>query len=71
MRMYRFWAVYECMKISDSIEMILIYRMLVNILQSDVMLLMMKTVLERALDLKARCFSESHLQKVSGSLTLF
>lgn len=38
--------------------------MLVNILQCDVMLLMMQTVLERAIDLKARSFSESHLQKV-------
>lgn len=43
------------------------FRMLVNILQCDVMLLMMQTVLERAIDLKARSFSESHLQKVRGS----
>lgn len=38
--------------------------MLANLLQCDVMLLIMHTVLKRAIDLKARSFSESHLQKV-------
>lgn len=38
--------------------------MLANLLQCDVMLLVMQTVLKRALDLRARRFSESHLQKV-------
>lgn len=35
-----------------------------NLLQCDVMLLVMQTVLKRSLDLNARSFSESHLQKV-------
>lgn len=39
--------------------------MLANLLQCDVMLLIMQTVLKRAIDLKARSFSDSHLQKVS------
>lgn len=39
--------------------------MIANLLQCDVMLLLMQTVLKRAIDLKARIFSESHLQKVS------
>lgn len=38
--------------------------MLANLLQCDVMLLIMQTILKRALDLKARSFAESHLQKV-------
>lgn len=41
-----------------------IYSLLANLLQCDVMLLIMQTVLKRALDLKARSFSDSHLQKV-------
>lgn len=40
------------------------FSMLANLLQCDVMLLIMHTVLKRAIDLKARSFSESHLQKV-------
>lgn len=43
---------------------LLYFSMLANLLQCDVMLLIMQTVLKRAVDLKARCFSESHLQKV-------
>lgn len=39
--------------------------MLVNLLQCDVMLVIMQTVLKRALDLKAITFSESHVQRVS------
>lgn len=39
--------------------------MIANLLQCDVMLLIMQTVLKRSLDLKALSFSESHLQKVS------
>lgn len=38
--------------------------MLTNLLQCDVMLLIMQTILKRANDLKARSFSDSHLQKV-------
>lgn len=38
--------------------------MIANLLQCDVMLLVMQTVLKRALNLKAKTFSESHLQKV-------
>lgn len=45
--------------------------MLANLLQSDVMLLVMQTVLKRAIDLKARSFSESHLQKVSERKHLY
>lgn len=48
--------------------------MLANLLQCDVMLLIMQTVLKRAIDLKARSFSESHLQKVNliiGSVLFF
>lgn len=40
------------------------FSLLANLLQCDVMLLLMQTVLKRALDLKARSFSDSHLQKV-------
>lgn len=40
------------------------FEMLTNLLQCDVMLLVMQTVLKRSLDLKARCFTDSHLQKV-------
>lgn len=40
------------------------FSLLANLLQCDVMLLIMQTVLKRALDLKARSFSDSHLQKV-------
>lgn len=43
------------------------FSMLANLLQCDVMLLIMHTVLKRAIDLKARSFSESHLQKVRFS----
>lgn len=39
------------------------FSMIVNILQCDVMLLIIKTVLRKALDLKAITFSESHVQK--------
>lgn len=39
------------------------FSMIANLLQCDVMLLIMKTVLRRALDLKAITFSESHVQK--------
>ncbi|XP_055371504.1 E3 ubiquitin-protein ligase UBR1 [Condylostylus longicornis] len=35
-----------------------------NLLQSDVMLSLMQIVLSRGLDLKARSFTESHLQKI-------
>uniref|UniRef100_A0A1B0DIL8 E3 ubiquitin-protein ligase n=1 Tax=Phlebotomus papatasi TaxID=29031 RepID=A0A1B0DIL8_PHLPP len=38
--------------------------MIANLLQCDVMLLIMQTVLEKSLDLKERTFSEGHLQKV-------
>lgn len=38
--------------------------MLVNLLQCDVMLLVIQTVLKRSIDLKAISFSESHLQKI-------
>lgn len=40
------------------------FSMLANLLQCDVMMLIVQTVLKRALDLKARSFSDSHLQKV-------
>lgn len=40
------------------------FRTLVCVFNCDVMLLVMETVLRRSLDLKARHFSESHLQKV-------
>ncbi|XP_055625385.1 E3 ubiquitin-protein ligase UBR1 [Toxorhynchites rutilus septentrionalis] len=40
------------------------FSMLANLLQCDVMLLIMQTVLKRALDLKAITFSESHVQRV-------
>ncbi|XP_058811002.1 E3 ubiquitin-protein ligase UBR1 isoform X2 [Topomyia yanbarensis] len=40
------------------------FSMIANLLQCDVMLLIMNTVLKRTLDLKAITFSESHLQKV-------
>lgn len=39
--------------------------MLANLLQCDVMLLIMQTVLNRAHDLKSKSFSDSHLQKVN------
>ncbi|XP_055680876.1 E3 ubiquitin-protein ligase UBR1 [Lutzomyia longipalpis] len=38
--------------------------MIADLLQCDVMLLIMQTVLEKSLDLKERTFSEGHLQKV-------
>lgn len=38
--------------------------MIANMLQSDVMLHVMQTVLKRALDLRAITFLESHLAKV-------
>lgn len=41
--------------------------MLANLLQCDVMLLIMQTVLKRAHDLKTKSFSDSHLQKVTDS----
>lgn len=50
-----------------KLSLCLFFRSLVNLLQCDVMLSIMQTVLERALDLKARSFSESHLQKVSST----
>lgn len=37
---------------------------MVNLLQCDVMLLVMQTVLKRAIELRSRCFAESHVQKV-------
>ncbi|XP_058445563.1 E3 ubiquitin-protein ligase UBR1-like [Malaya genurostris] len=40
------------------------FSMIANLLQCDVMLLVMNTVLKRTLDLKAITFAESHLQKV-------
>lgn len=40
------------------------FSMLANLLQCDVMLVIIQTVLKRALDLKAITFSESHLQRV-------
>lgn len=40
------------------------FESLVCVLNCDVMLLVMETVLRRSLDLKARHFAESHLQKV-------
>ncbi|XP_055525528.1 E3 ubiquitin-protein ligase UBR1 [Wyeomyia smithii] len=40
------------------------FSMLSNLLQCDVMMLIIETVVKRALDLKATTFSESHLQKV-------
>lgn len=40
------------------------FETLVCVLNCDVMLLVMQTVLKRSLDLKARHFAESHLQKV-------
>lgn len=40
------------------------FHMMANLLQCDVMLLVMQTVLKRSLDLNARSFSEGHLQKV-------
>lgn len=39
------------------------FSMIANLLQCDVMLLIMQTVLKRALDLKAITFSESHVQR--------
>lgn len=42
-----------------------LYSLLTNLLQSDVMLTVMQIVLKRANDLKATCFVDSHLQKVS------
>lgn len=41
------------------------FRSIANILQCDVMLHLMQTVLSRGLDLKAQSFQESHLQKVN------
>uniref|UniRef100_A0A1L8DT83 E3 ubiquitin-protein ligase n=1 Tax=Nyssomyia neivai TaxID=330878 RepID=A0A1L8DT83_9DIPT len=38
--------------------------MIANLLQCDVMLLIIQTVLEKSLDLKERTFSEGHLQKI-------
>lgn len=40
------------------------FSMLTNLLQCDVMLVIIQTVLKRALDLKAITFSESHVQRV-------
>lgn len=40
------------------------FSMLANLLQCDVMLVIMHTVLKRSLDLKAITFSESHVQRV-------
>lgn len=45
-------------KLSESFSMI------INLLQCDVMLHIMQTVLERSLDLKARSFSEAQLHKI-------
>jgi E3 ubiquitin-protein ligase UBR2 len=42
------------------------FSMLANLLQCDVMLLVMQTVLKKSLDLKQIVFSESHLQKVES-----
>lgn len=42
------------------------FSMIANMLQCDVMLQVIQTVLKRALDLKAITFSESHLAKVSS-----
>lgn len=39
------------------------FSMIANLMQCDVMLLIIKTVLRRALDLKAITFAESHVQK--------
>ena len=44
------------------------FSLITNLLQCDVMLLIMQTVLNRSIDLKAMSFSESHLQKVSFQL---
>jgi E3 ubiquitin-protein ligase UBR2 len=44
------------------------FSMLANLLQCDVMLLIMQTVLKKSLDLKQIVFSESHLQKVKSAL---
>lgn len=44
------------------------FSMIANMLQCDVMLLVMQTVLKRGLDLKAITFSESHLAKVSNNV---
>lgn len=41
------------------------FSMIANLLQSDVMLLIMKNVLWQALDLSCQTFAEGHLQKVS------
>ncbi|XP_062536364.1 E3 ubiquitin-protein ligase UBR1 [Armigeres subalbatus] len=45
-------------------QLTLSFSMLANLLQCDVMLLIMQTVLRRALDLKAITFSESHVQRI-------
>lgn len=39
--------------------------MIANLLQCDIMLLIIQTILKRAIDLKSKTFLESHLQKVS------
>lgn len=41
------------------------FSMIANLLQSDVMLLIMQTVLKQAIDLSCQTFAEGHLQKVS------
>jgi E3 ubiquitin-protein ligase UBR2 len=43
------------------------FSMIANLLQSDVMLLIMQTVLKQAIDLTCQTFAEGHLQKVSHS----
>jgi hypothetical protein len=45
--------------------------MLANLLQCDVMLMIMQTVLKKSLDLKQIVFSESHLQKVCCSIICY
>lgn len=47
-----------------------LFSMIANLLQCDVMLLIMQTVLKRALDLKAITFSESHVQRVRYAILL-
>lgn len=46
------------------------YRTIANLLQCDVMMHLMNTILDRALDLKTKSFQENHLQKVKLILIL-
>lgn len=54
----------ECCPPADLPELTESFTMIVNLLQCDVMLHIMQTVLERCVNLRARSFSESQLHKI-------